>query len=54
MKHFFFLRRWTKATEQWQLFHSDLKSLSTWLDEAEHKLKTISDNPDQEAVYKVL
>jgi hypothetical protein len=28
--------------------------LSTWLDEAEHKLKTISDNPDQEAVYKVL
>jgi hypothetical protein len=29
-------------------------TLLTWLDEAEHKLKTISDNPDQEAVYKVL
>ncbi|XP_063403799.1 dystrophin-like isoform X1 [Mytilus trossulus] len=48
------LRRWTKAAEQWQQFHSDLKSLSSWLDEAEYKLKTITDSPDSDAVYKVL
>ena len=48
-----YFRRWTKATEQWQLFHSDLKSLTSWLDEAEYKLKSISDSPNQDNVYKV-
>ncbi|KAL5009782.1 hypothetical protein ScPMuIL_012087 [Solemya velum] len=46
-------RRWTRASEIWQQFHTDMKELNAWLDSTEKQVAELHGKPDSTETEEV-